>query len=376
MNILVFVDWFEPGFRGGGPIRSIVSLVDELNTEINFFICTRNHDAGMREPYVNIKPNTWIKKSNGYEVFYADQTISPFIFQKIKAYTNPDLIYLNSFFSPKFSILPHIYNQIFLKTIPTLIAPRGEFNLERLSVKSVKKYSFLLVSKILNLYKTVFWHVTSDEEKLRLFDQYPRGKYLLAPNLNSHKGQLTLLRKTDNLLRVVFISRIIPYKNLHYAIEVIIELEDNIIFDFYGPIEDKVYFETCIQLASKNEKRIHYCGELKGNQVIGVLSKYHVFLFPTLGENFGHVIFEALQAGCLVLTSDKTPWKNLEEIGAGRNIPLTDKVAFISSLRKLSSLTEDELMNLRKNVWQNIHKLGNKKETRKLYLNFFESFNS
>ena len=43
---------------------------------------------------------------------------------------------------------------------------------------------------------------------------------------------------------------------------------------------------------------------------------------PTFGENFCHVIREALSAGCPVLISDQTPWRNLQECGAGWDLPL------------------------------------------------------
>ena len=46
------------------------------------------------------------------------------------------------------------------------------------------------------------------------------------------------------------------------------------------------------------------------------------FFFPTLGENYGHVIYEALDSGCPVLISDQTPWRGLSEVGAGWDLPL------------------------------------------------------
>ena len=39
------------------------------------------------------------------------------------------------------------------------------------------------------------------------------------------------------------------------------------------------------------------------------LSKHDLFVFPSLSENFGHVIFESLSAGTPVITSVHTPWK-------------------------------------------------------------------
>jgi glycosyltransferase involved in cell wall biosynthesis len=43
-----------------------------------------------------------------------------------------------------------------------------------------------------------------------------------------------------------------------------------------------------------------------------------------LGENFGHVILEALGAGCPVVISDQTPWSHLQEKGVGWTLPLDD----------------------------------------------------
>lgn len=34
-------------------------------------------------------------------------------------------------------------------------------------------------------------------------------------------------------------------------------------------------------------------------EVVETFSQYDVFLFPTKGENYGHVIFEALAGGCM-----------------------------------------------------------------------------
>src|SRR3546814_17574361 len=38
-----------------------------------------------------------------------------------------------------------------------------------------------------------------------------------------------------------------------------------------------------------------------------------------LGENYGHVIAEALEAGLRLLISDQTPWRGLAEAGVGHD---------------------------------------------------------
>jgi len=54
------------------------------------------------------------------------------------------------------------------------------------------------------------------------------------------------------------------------------------------------------------------------------LLNYHFLVLPSLGESFGHVIVEALAAGCPLIISDTTPWQRLEEKGIGWDIPLDD----------------------------------------------------
>src|SRR5581483_8212658 len=57
-------------------------------------------------------------------------------------------------------------------------------------------------------------------------------------------------------------------------------------------------------------------------------------LFPTHGENYGHVIREALAAGCPVIISDQTPWRGLEALGVGWDLALSDPQAFTGVLQR------------------------------------------
>src|SRR4029077_18813526 len=52
------------------------------------------------------------------------------------------------------------------------------------------------------------------------------------------------------------------------------------------------------------------------------LSEHHFFFMPTANENFGHAIVEALLAGCPLITSDQTPWRELARRGVGWDLPL------------------------------------------------------
>jgi glycosyltransferase involved in cell wall biosynthesis len=80
--------------------------------------------------------------------------------------------------------------------------------------------------------------------------------------------------------------------------------------------------------------RVRYKGKIEHEGVAQVFAENDLFLFPTLGENYGHVICESLMSGCPVLISDQTPWRNLEAEGIGWDIPLDDAERFRSVLQQ------------------------------------------
>ncbi len=90
---------------------------------------------------------------------------------------------------------------------------------------------------------------------------------------------------------------------------------------------------------SKNIEIKHF-GPAESWQISKLMMEHHLLFLPTLGENFGHVIIEALTCGCPVLISDKTPWKNLEEKGIGWDIQLNDEEGFLKALQYCVDMDE------------------------------------
>ena len=70
---------------------------------------------------------------------------------------------------------------------------------------------------------------------------------------------------------------------------------------------------------------------MQNDEVLSALSGHDLFFLPTLGENYGHVIHEALLSGSQVLLSDQTPWRGLTEAGLGWDLPLEGKGAFAAA---------------------------------------------
>lgn len=128
IKIFSFCPYFYPAYKAGGPVKSNVNLVNALSNSIWFYIYTRNTDISANDSFKNIKSDTWLNNKK-YEIYYSSGNIFYYIniIKKIRS-INLDMIYLNSFFSFKFSILPLIIIILMNHKAKILLAPRGEFS--------------------------------------------------------------------------------------------------------------------------------------------------------------------------------------------------------------------------------------------------------
>jgi glycosyltransferase involved in cell wall biosynthesis len=86
--------------------------------------------------------------------------------------------------------------------------------------------------------------------------------------------------------------------------------------------------------------------------VLRVLAQHHLFFLPTHGENFGFVIVEALLAGCPVLISDQTPWRDLQTKGIGWEFPLLERQRFREALQACIDMDQAAFSALSKQAWE------------------------
>lgn len=184
--------------------------------------------------------------------------------------------------------------------------------------------------------KRVTWHATTPDEAShirRWFGSAARVK--IAPNLrivvtDDSRALRDQAATKDPRLRLMFLSRISPKKNLQGALEILAGVRSDVVFDIYGPVEDASHWRRCERLVGALPPNVEarYRGIVPANRVSSVLAAHDLLLLPTMGENYGHVIAEALAAGCAPLISDTTPWRRLAERGVGWDLPLQDPEAF------------------------------------------------
>lgn len=322
-KLFCLIGSYLPGYKAGGPIRTLSNMVSQLSGEFEFLIVTRDRDISDSVPYPNIMIDKWNSVGQA-SVFYASPAMfSFFSLMRLLKDTPHDLLYLNSFFSPVTTVLPLIIRRLGLYgKKPVILAPRGEFSLGALALKATKKQLYIAFAKVTGIYRQLLWQASSnfESEDIRrtMFNTMVSSNIMVAPDLiplpqltKEERASFLHVVRTPGPLRIVFLSRISPKKNLDYLLRALNKVTVAVELSIYGTAEDSAYWSQCQRLIQGLPLHISvtYRGEVTHEQVAKTFTAHDLFVFPTRGENFGHVIYESLAVGTAVIISDQTPWK-------------------------------------------------------------------
>jgi len=336
-RILVFIDWFYPGDRAGGPIRSIVNMIDQLGDEYDFSVITRNTDYMSDKVYDGIKSDEWNKVDGNKRVYYfSREKLTRENMASIIAKEKFDIVYLNGMWSIPFTIWP--LRTIDKKKTKVILGVRGMLAPSAMAIRSAKKKIFLLYAKARGFYSGIVFHATTEQEAAEVKEYFGASADVrVAANLprkiRSTPKQHAVKNET---LRIVSIARIAPEKNTLFAIQALVHLECNVLMDLYGTVYDEGYMQQCSDLVRHlpSNVKVEFHDALPSDKIEETISRYDLLFLPSRGENFGHVIIEAMQASTPVLISDRTPWKELEKKKAGWELPLNDPEKELSGFRE------------------------------------------
>jgi len=351
LKVLVFAGHYIPGYKGGGPIKTIKNLFEQTGDEITFKLIASDRDLGDTFPYTSIECGTWNQVGKASVLYVQPGKIGyGQMVQELRT-KDYDLVYLNSFFSPRFSFFPLILAKMLRQKV--VIAPRGEFSEGALALKSLKKNLFITAYRLLGFHRHTVFQVSSEfeaEDVRRTLGS--RVDTHIAENIGAQEFAGQLQRRTTGPLKAVFVSRISPKKNLLAALEMLQKVQQSLSYDIYGPIEDRDYWQECEKAiaALPPHIQVHHRGTLHPDEVVKTLENYDAFFFPTKGENYGHVIAEALCAGLPILIANTTPWRNLQNLGIGWDLSLNDPDAFSAELDQLAIMPAEKHFDMRQNV--------------------------
>lgn len=359
IKILLVVGYFVPSFHGGIS-RTIQNLLAETSHKFDFEIITRDRDHKKDKPYHKIKSNQWNRVKNTMVYYAQENTLTLKNISAIISGKNYNIIHLNSmfdFFSIKFLIL---YKLKKLKNCKIILSPRGEFGEASFQIRKLKKIIYLILMKKLGFFNNIIWHASTilEQNEIKSFFKKEKIKCVIANdistkvNLNNNNFEQKAPKKN-----IIYLSSISPEKNLLYALNVMKEVKTDLYFDIAGSVVDQKYWAECqkvIKILPKNIQ-VTYLGFIEEKNVLNVLSKYDLLFLPTGGENFGHVISEALSVGTKVLISDKTQWKKLHKSKLGWDLNLNKIEQFIDIIENINQNLLSSNKLVRMEVMENFH---------------------
>lgn len=340
IKVLVFIDWYRPAYKAGGPISSVENLIDLIGDEISFYIVTSDKDLN-NEPLKDIVYDSWVKLNKVNVKYLRENQEKRDTLKEIVNEIDPEKIYINGIFSKFYSVLPVF---LFRKKYNLIISPRGMLINEALKIKFAKKKCYLLAMRLLGVFKNVCWHFSNKLEYHQAKNHAVINQKKIIPNLSR---KIYSLEKKTTSFRIISVCRINKIKNIHFFLNVLQKCNFQCEYFIVGIIEDKLYHQQLLEEVEKLPSHIsvQFFGAKSYDSIKDLLQHSTLFVSTSLNENYGHSIAEALGHGVPVLISESCPWEKLELFQAGFRIPLNEKQFFekLNEIINKSDLEQKEM---------------------------------
>src|SRR5690349_21182553 len=106
MRVLTLSPYYLPGYKAGGPIRTLAGMVERLGDDIRFRLVTSDRDSGDEQPYGGITADAWQPVGKAEVCYLSPSRRSLGAMQRLLRATAHEVLYVNSFFSPVFGMQP------------------------------------------------------------------------------------------------------------------------------------------------------------------------------------------------------------------------------------------------------------------------------
>ena len=206
---------------------------------------------------------------------------------------------------------------------PFMVCPRGMLSAWALGFRAWRKRLAWLFYARRDLDTACAFHVTSLQEAEEVRRLGLRQPVVVAPNGVEIPPAINHATQKKGTRSVLFLSRIHPKKGLVHLIEAWSRLRPSgwrVIVA--GPAEPGHLAELKRRLRGAGlEADFEFPGPVEGEAKWTLYRQADLFVLPSLSENFGLVVAEALASGCPVITTQATPWEELATHRCGWWIP-------------------------------------------------------
>jgi glycosyltransferase involved in cell wall biosynthesis len=323
MNILQVSPAYFPAVSIGGPIYSTLTFSEIL--EKNHQLTTVTTQQGLSESQLkDIQYNKPKALSENHTLIYkkylgpANFTFSfSMVLWLLKNTSNYDLIVLQGVWNFPF-IMSAFFARLF--RIPYIIFPHGSLYQETVYLKSsrIKKILYFLAVK--NMLKKAKWicFTTQDEElKVKEFLKIHLNAFIVPNVVKSadftHLPQRGKWREhfsiSSESTLLLHLGRISQKKGIIFTLHALRNLLDkgyDVQFLLAGGDEGAYQAQLKNKISElKLDNYVHFTGLLNREQSLQAFSDSDLFILPSLSENFGISIVEAMYCGLPVLISNQ-----------------------------------------------------------------------
>lgn len=230
----------------------------------------------------------------------------------------PDIVHINGIWSPQNWGFQKIALQLGIKVI---LSPHGMLEPWIMAQNPWKKKLGLFVYQKKAIKKAECLHATAQMEDDNIKALGFQKPIYIIPNGVDLKD-ITRTKEKYGTKKIVFLSRIHPKK----GIEILLEAWRNCYTEGWtleiAGIGEEDYMSSLIGSVEDLEN-VRFVGAQYGEEKWDFLRSADAMVLPTHSENFGIVVAEALAVGVPVITTQGTPWEDLEIYKCGWWIDLS-----------------------------------------------------
>lgn len=337
MNVLHVTPAFYPALVYGGPMRALYDLCRALADAGDSVrvLTTDANGAGRVAAPAGREVELPTRGGASLRVLYARRrwrhTVSPELIRALAARMRwAEVVHLTAVYS--FPTLPTLLAARLTRT-PVMLSPRGSFGpFGRARRRAAKAPINALVRRLAR--RGVTFHATADPEAADIRAVLGDVPVAVVPNGVDAAEFQTLPTDAGRWLRTAVslqaddgplvgcLGRVHAKKGLEHLVRALPALAQRwprLHVLLAGP-DDGTERARLARVAAELgiDTRLHFLGGIYEEDRIAFLAGLDVFVLPSLDENFGNAIAEALAAGTPAVASRHCPWPELETERCGR----------------------------------------------------------
>ena len=306
----------------GGTTEFMRLLSSELKNHIELIVATRISSSpiemnGVLVKFFDTSIFRWFTMLNEFYQFLKNE--------------KPDIVHINGIWSPQNWGFQKAAQKLGIKVI---ISPHGMLEPWIMANNHWKKKIGLFLYQKKAIQNATYIHATANMELANIKALGFKNQICIIPN-GIDLSDVKELKTYYGTRKMVFLSRIHPKKGIELLLEAWRNSNtDNWILEIAGN-GDKNYIENLNQSA-QDLKNVSFVGAQYGEAKWNFIRSADVMVLPTYSENFGIVVAEALAVGVPVITTQGTPWEDLEIYKCGWWINLS-----VSNLKKIIAVVTE-----------------------------------